>query len=213
MGPMNIDYSTEFSYPTTESSANMVSQEYSGLDNADLFFPIESGRLDNFLVPNPEQYLPLYDTNQSFNDESQFPPQFEDFETHYHYLDVDLIPPFENNIPEDTASRAGSTKSRPFVCEMCQRGFTRPADLKRHRTVVHQPVFTDCPMNDCSRKGCNGFVRKDHLVEHVRQFHRVDIKKRKCSKRSTKTKKHLECFYLIRRLIARYLCRLRPGLS
>ena len=98
----------------------MVSQEYSGLDNADLFFPIESGRLDNFLVPNPEQYLPLYDTNQSFNDESQFPPQFEDFETHYYYLDVDLTPPFEIT----------SLKTRPPV-QVRQSEF--PFSLKEYK--------------------------------------------------------------------------------
>lgn len=185
MGPMNIDYyySTEFSYPspstTTESSANMVSQEYSGLDDADLPFPNESVWLDNF--PDPEDY----------------------------YLDVNSPPLEKNNIPEDTATCAGLTKPRSFLCEICQRDFTRIADLKRHQTTIQEPVFRDCPMDGCSRKGRNGFVRKDHLVEHVRQFHGADIKKRKCSKRS----KHLECFYLIRRLIARCLCRLRPGLS
>ncbi|OXV07268.1 hypothetical protein Egran_04962 [Elaphomyces granulatus] len=120
------------------------------------------------------------DTNHSFNDESQFLPQFED---HYQHLDVNYLP-LENSPPEDTVSRAGSTKRKAFVCEICQKGFTRPADLKRHQSTVHAPVFTDCPQDDCTRKGRNGFTRKDHLIEHARQFHRLPIKKRKCSKRS-----------------------------
>ncbi|KAN0075908.1 putative C2H2 finger domain protein [Elaphomyces granulatus] len=195
-------YQTESSYPMLESpsttskrSANMASQEYTGLENADFYFPIDSSWVDSFPEPFPEpyseqfpeQYLPLMscDTNHSFHDEPQFPPQFEDFEPHYHQLDVNYLP-LENSPPEDTASRrAGSIKPKAFVCEICRNGFTRPADLKRHQTIVHEPVFTDCPREDCTRKGRNGFTRKDHLVEHIRQFHRVPIKKRKCSKRST----------------------------
>ena len=110
-------HQTRSSYPmlespstTGESSANMASQEYSG-ENADLYFPIESSWLDSFpepydLEPYPEQYLPLMscDTNHSFNDESQFLEESEDFEPYYNYL------PLENSPPEDTASRAGSTK-------------------------------------------------------------------------------------------------------
>jgi len=172
---------------TSESSANMASQEYSGFGNADLYFPNESSWLDSF----PEQYLQLIsnDTNHSFHDEPQFLPQFEDLEPHYQQLDVNYLPlnvnylPLENSPPEDTASRAGSTKPKAFLCEECQHGFTRPADLKRHQSTVHAPVFRDCP-HDCTRKGRNGFSRKDHLIEHIRQFHRVPIKKRKCSKRS-----------------------------
>jgi len=153
-------YQTEFSYPmlespstTSEISANMASQEYSGLENADLYFPIESSWSycsfpEPDLEPYPEQYLPL-----------------------------------ENSPPEDTASRAGSTRPKSFVCEICQMGFTRPVDLKRHHASTHTTtVFEDCPMDNCTRKGRNGFTRKDHLVEHVRQFHRVPIKKRKSSK-------------------------------
>ena len=96
---------------TSESSANMASQEYYELENADLYFPIERSWFpDPCLEPYPDQCLSLMpcDTNQSFNDESQFPPQFEDFEIHYHQSDVNYPQPMENSLPEDTASRAGS---------------------------------------------------------------------------------------------------------
>jgi hypothetical protein len=92
---------------TSESSANMASQEYSGLENADPYFLTESSWLDSFPEPYSysEQYPPF---NHSFYDEPQFLPQF-DFELHYHQLDVNHLP-LENSPPEDTASRAGSTK-------------------------------------------------------------------------------------------------------
>lgn len=58
--------------------------------------------------------------------------------------------------------------SRPksFVCETCGSDFTRPADLKTHHLTVH------VSMVECTRKGHNGFMRKDDQVDHVRQSHR-----------------------------------------
>jgi hypothetical protein len=48
------------------------------------------------------------------------------------------------------------------------------------------PVFQDCPVADCSRKGHNGFPRKDHLLEHLRAYHHVPVPKRGASKRVAK---------------------------
>jgi hypothetical protein len=121
-------YQIESSYPmlespstTSESSANMASQEYSGLENADFYFQNESSWGDSFPEPYQEQYPPLMssplmssplmpcDTNHSFHDEPQFLFQFEDFEPHYQQLDVNYLP-LENSPPEDTTSRTSSTK-------------------------------------------------------------------------------------------------------
>jgi hypothetical protein len=57
------------------------------------------------------------------------------------------------------------------------------ADVKRHQTSVHFPVLEDCPMEHCPRKGKNGFPRKDHLTEHLRSYHHMDIPKRAVAKR------------------------------
>ncbi|PKY06613.1 hypothetical protein P168DRAFT_325463 [Aspergillus campestris IBT 28561] len=74
---------------------------------------------------------------------------------------------------------------KPFGCVDCGRAFTRPADLRRHQTSVHNPVPEDCPVENCPRKASNGFPRRDHLKEHLRSYHHIDVPKR--SKRVTKT--------------------------
>jgi len=75
---------------------------------------------------------------------------------------------------------------KPFGCDHCGKSFTRFADLKRHQSSVHYPVFRNCPVEHCSRKGSNGFPRQDHLVEHLRSYHHLDVPKRGSCKRSAK---------------------------
>ncbi|KAJ5154394.1 uncharacterized protein N7500_009833 [Penicillium coprophilum] len=75
---------------------------------------------------------------------------------------------------------------KPFGCDHCGKSFTRFADLKRHQSSVHYPVFRNCPVEHCSRKGSNGFPRQDHLVEHLRSYHHMDVPKRGSCKRSAK---------------------------
>jgi hypothetical protein len=63
----------------------------------------------------------------------------------------------------------------------CYRAFARKADLQRHELCIHDKDKTPriaCKMNKCSRRGENGFLRRDHLTEHLRHFHSQDIPKR-----------------------------------
>ncbi|OJJ48695.1 hypothetical protein ASPZODRAFT_130807 [Penicilliopsis zonata CBS 506.65] len=81
---------------------------------------------------------------------------------------------------------SSSKPPKPYTCTTCGRSFTRSADQKRHQSSVHYPVYQDCPIEDCPRKGINGFPRRDHLMEHIRSFHNIDVPKRVASKRVTK---------------------------
>lgn len=56
--------------------------------------------------------------------------------------------------------------------------FSRKADVARHDRSHHNRSFMDCPRHRCSRKGESGFTRRDHLQEHLRQYHSMNIPKR-----------------------------------
>ncbi|KAJ6031044.1 hypothetical protein N7540_001776 [Penicillium herquei] len=94
------------------------------------------------------------------------------------------IIPGEESGPESPP--APSKPAKPFACDNCNKCFTRFADLKRHQSSVHFPVFRNCPVDHCSRKGSNGFPRQDHLVEHLRSYHHLDVPKKRALKRSAK---------------------------
>ncbi|PGH01455.1 hypothetical protein GX51_05263 [Blastomyces parvus] len=76
-----------------------------------------------------------------------------------------------------------------YVCmfPLCESSFSRSADLSRHYPTVHFPdsVRLDCPKPRCSRKGEQGFTRQDHLNEHLRQYHKEPVAKRRSSKSSS----------------------------
>lgn len=74
-----------------------------------------------------------------------------------------------------------SSKERRYKCKFqdCPcLGFHRSTDLERHLQTVHstQKLFP-CVMKRCNRKGDNGFSRKDHLSQHLRDVHNLDIPK------------------------------------
>ncbi|OAX82047.1 hypothetical protein ACJ72_03604 [Emergomyces africanus] len=83
------------------------------------------------------------------------------------------------------AERPGSR----YVCmyPRCESSFSRSADLSRHYPTVHFPesVRLNCPKPKCSRQGEQGFTRQDHLNEHLRQYHKEPVAKRRSSKSSS----------------------------
>ncbi|KAL2801287.1 hypothetical protein BJX66DRAFT_5914 [Aspergillus keveii] len=95
------------------------------------------------------------------------------------------MPPLDQGMfpPLDGLSQEPPKPAKPYACDDCGKSFTRPADLKRHQSTVHYPVFQNCPVADCSRKDNNGFPRRDHLIEHLRSYHHMDVPKRRAAKR------------------------------
>ncbi|KAI9863075.1 MAG: hypothetical protein M1813_003895 [Trichoglossum hirsutum] len=69
-----------------------------------------------------------------------------------------------------------------YLCLICECTSSRKADLERHYNTHHgpQPERLDCPKRKCARKGENGFTRKDHLGEHMRNFHMEKLPRRPC---------------------------------
>lgn len=76
-----------------------------------------------------------------------------------------------------TTERESSNRV-PCEWEGCIATFSRKADVTRHLTSTHKVKLVDCDVNNCSRKGDNGFARKDHLLEHKRGYHSMDLPKR-----------------------------------
>ncbi|PVH85262.1 hypothetical protein DL98DRAFT_55152 [Cadophora sp. DSE1049] len=106
-----------------------------------------------------------------------------------HYLqiinedDVTWKTPARVNLEPISSSQKGEAHCHwPGKCNRQGEPFSRPADLERHLKNVHGPRdLRDkhcCPYNPClngRHLKKNSFTRKDHLRDHVRDFHQEDI--------------------------------------
>ncbi|KAH7130326.1 hypothetical protein B0J11DRAFT_249860 [Dendryphion nanum] len=107
-----------------------------------------------------------------------------------------LAIPEDHRVPRRTSSQRtdrsrSSSQPRTYKCELSDctstANFTRLADLQRHQATVHKapgPPDYPCSVPECTRVGEKGFTRRDHLVEHLRNFHHIDIPKRRPGERS-----------------------------
>ncbi|KAF2832619.1 hypothetical protein CC86DRAFT_313803 [Ophiobolus disseminans] len=102
--------------------------------------------------------------------------------------------PGDNTLYPPSSNSAGLTRSnsrtKTWTCDIqsctSSANFTRLADLQRHQSTVHgvgTPEFP-CTVPRCNRVADKGFTRRDHLVEHLRNFHHIDIPKRRPGERS-----------------------------
>jgi len=82
-----------------------------------------------------------------------------------------------------------SANQKKYRCQKsgCLSAFARKADRDRHYECVHNKSENKkfpCEVKGCNRVGDQCFTRKDHLVEHLRNYHRKDIPKRKTHRRN-----------------------------
>ena len=79
------------------------------------------------------------------------------------------------NLPAIVTGGASTTLNGRLACSHvgCSQTFSRPGDLDRH-LKSHQagPKDLDCPVRDCRRKGVDGFMRKDKLMDHLKAKHK-----------------------------------------
>ncbi|KAF1836486.1 hypothetical protein BDW02DRAFT_493376 [Decorospora gaudefroyi] len=94
------------------------------------------------------------------------------------------------NLPHSHGPSRSNSRTRTWTCDIpsctSSANFTRLADLQRHQSTVHgvgTPEYP-CTVAHCNRVGDKGFTRRDHLVEHLRNFHHMDIPKRRPGERS-----------------------------
>jgi DNA-directed RNA polymerase subunit RPC12/RpoP len=76
----------------------------------------------------------------------------------------------------DLTRHATDSQHNAFLCEHpgCVSTFTRYPDLIRHEGI-HAPDSSRYPCHLCKRhRGPTAFKRKDHLTQHLRNYHHVD---------------------------------------
>ncbi|KAH9224628.1 hypothetical protein DL95DRAFT_473217, partial [Leptodontidium sp. 2 PMI_412] len=73
-------------------------------------------------------------------------------------------------------SHAGEANHLAYTCRVpdCNSEFTRIGELNRHQ-LVHQPDVPRHPCPHCRKyRGAKGFKRRDHLVQHIRNYHHIN---------------------------------------
>ena len=98
-----------------------------------------------------------------------------------------LNPPHPSPTAPRTRHLILSPHSRVFAClwPSCIHTAKRKADVERHYNCVHckaEMELHDCPVHKCTRKGPGkkgGFTRRDHLIEHLRSYHGVNVPKKR----------------------------------
>ncbi|KAF2848405.1 hypothetical protein T440DRAFT_536629 [Plenodomus tracheiphilus IPT5] len=95
-----------------------------------------------------------------------------------------------NDLNTSQGPTRSNSRTRTWTCDIASctssANFTRLADLQRHQSTVHgvgTPEYP-CTVPRCNRIADKGFTRRDHLVEHLRNFHHMDIPKRRPGERS-----------------------------
>jgi hypothetical protein len=76
----------------------------------------------------------------------------------------------------DLTRHANDFQHKAFVCNHpeCESTFTRYPDLQRH-SDLHATDATRHPCTLCKRhRGATAFKRKDHLTQHLRNYHLVE---------------------------------------
>ncbi|GFF32438.1 zinc finger protein PLAG1 [Aspergillus udagawae] len=136
--------------------------------------PYNSTSVSDLYALNTTYSVPIPSYSSSYETQFAFTPSLEE----------SLFTQYSLSTSASSSESAKSPKA--YACEDCGKAFTRSADLKRHQTSVHYPVYQDCPVEHCPRKDRNGFPRRDHLIEHLRSSHHMDLPKRRMTKRVPK---------------------------
>jgi hypothetical protein len=171
--------------PRGRSGSNLSSMndpgQFNAFSNGGLALALEYA-MDT--IPNPGTYRSNFDQtpdNQGFDAIlGQSDPSLDVDVNFGLELDLDLSPNASNSPlasstqiaspAPDTAAMASPTSTR-LTCMDCGKVFKRQRDLQRHRRS-HDPTARrfSCPYQGCDRVGTKGFLRRDKLVEHCRNY-------------------------------------------
>lgn len=80
---------------------------------------------------------------------------------------------------EELNRHCQSSQHAGYVCrfDFCGAEAMRLADLNRHQ-LIHRTSIPRHPCPHCREyRGKNGFKRKDHLTQHIRNYHRIHVER------------------------------------
>ncbi|KAI9925614.1 hypothetical protein MW887_005996 [Aspergillus wentii] len=180
-----LSFSFSDSFPPYDYGVEELPCSQPALDQFPYFPPSSPYAMQDFSPPSPytlSEFSPPSNTSFPFPVASSYSSFYEPLLPWTPSCDEVQMPRFAPVAGDSPPEQSRPVK--PFACEECGRAFTRSADLRRHQSSVHYPVYQDCPMPDCPRKNGRGFPRRDHLNEHLRSSHHVHVPKRR---RLTKT--------------------------
>ncbi|RDW61074.1 hypothetical protein BP6252_12457 [Coleophoma cylindrospora] len=84
------------------------------------------------------------------------------------------IDPIETLVLHTTTNTEQPTRFR-CVVNGCNRDYKRKHELKRHQKYHSGVKAHRCNIPRCNRSGQNGFVRRDHLGQHMKKVHKIDV--------------------------------------
>lgn len=158
-----------------EANADIVrpnNQMGIGLSDSDSLDEYEGSDIDKNSAPDGSIYSEITDytsgqQGSSINDTSPYSQA------------IYAVP--NPKLKRSSSTTDGPTPSYPCLHPGCTYAPKRKYDLDRHMTSHSPPteVMFDCPGRGCTRKGTNGFKRKDHMNEHLVNFHLWDTKTKK----------------------------------
>ncbi|KAI5808264.1 hypothetical protein DFH27DRAFT_607984 [Peziza echinospora] len=201
----NLDTLDDFTYA---SFASTEAQEGAGqiwrdTDFAGDFVLYDAGSSDMPQLSHSSSYatLPDVDTSPAMYSAGFF----EQFVTIGFFSTTEPAPALSQPYTPTPSPRS---TSQEFRCSDCGKKYQTKNNLQRHRrSAAHSPlastllafrspsdspqmnpmiaiidpsikVLHDCPHPDCLRKGDQGFVRKDNMIQHQRLVHGTKIDKR-----------------------------------
>ncbi|KAF2138601.1 uncharacterized protein K452DRAFT_88965 [Aplosporella prunicola CBS 121167] len=204
---IGVDYQGDEDYDfTTAFGSDLLSSYANDAVSYSMYFPpvpsADNSTLGTYTYTHPENNLSPYPQWPQPATSSPVPNQTETTNP-----DTDatptrtrprppLRPPSPSSGPSNDTSLNANAPTSPPRLNRNPRGppyscpnptcasttqFARHADLMRHAQTVHRrdgALLLDCPRRNCVRRGANGFSRRDHLREHLRAWHMVDIPKR-----------------------------------
>jgi len=179
-----VDHPTNGSHNSPQDSLNMSPPMSSYLDNSS--FRV-SGSEETQLSPT----LPrLYGRSYELPTPTSNATDIIDKSSGYEIPQDDMDPPDSTSLsnPRSQQSKKG-WKCPERDCTV--KPFARKADMQRHQDQVHRRAkleLHDCWVAHCTRRGPGprgAFGRKDHLLEHLRNYHNLQIPKRPLGGRRT----------------------------